>query len=172
VYNVLALCINCNRPKKFRSRDRPVTRAPVNTKPVKKVSVEQPRRRRPAKHINYNGPRGKDSILSTVGSPFRWKKGQSGNPGGRPKHLVADALRDVLAERDEAAGTTNADAIARNLVHLAKGTDAKDADAIRATEFVTERTEGKVKQSMELSGPGGKEITFHVVFNDAAPAKS
>lgn len=47
------------------------------------------------------------------GNPWRFKKGQSGNPGGRPK-LLSDAYREWLAAENE-DGVTNAAALASRL---------------------------------------------------------
>jgi hypothetical protein len=51
----------------------------------------------------------------SVGRATQWKKGQSGNVGGRPKsRLLSEALRNRLAEvkPDDPAGRTYAEVVA------------------------------------------------------------
>lgn len=77
----------------------------------------------------------------------RWKPGQSGNPGGRPKRTpLADACREVLSEKvpGDANDRTNARAIAEKLVAMAIAGD------IRAIQEVGDRGEGRARQSIEI----------------------
>ena len=46
-----------------------------------------------------------------------WRKGHSGNPGGRPKNLVSDASRDWLRIVDPKTGKTNAELVAKALAY-------------------------------------------------------
>lgn len=88
------------------------------------------------------------------GESTRWKPGQSGNPGGRPKKLhITDAIRAEL-EREGPDGVPNDAAIARVLVQLAR---SGNMDAIRE---IADRTEGKARQRIESAGDGyaGKPI--------------
>jgi hypothetical protein len=76
--------------------------------------------------------------------PF--KKGQSGNPNGRPKKLPE--LRELLANvlGDEKDGKTAAEAILMALrAKAAKGD-------VRAAELLLDRAYGKPKQDVDLSG--------------------
>jgi hypothetical protein len=76
--------------------------------------------------------------------PF--KKGQSGNPNGRPKKLpeLDKLLADVLGEEKD--GVTAAEAILKALrAKAAKGD-------IRAAEVLLDRGYGKAKQSVEHTG--------------------
>jgi hypothetical protein len=76
--------------------------------------------------------------------PF--KKGQSGNPKGRPKKLpeLNKLLADVLGEEKD--GVTAAEAILKALrAKAAKGD-------IRAAEVLLDRGYGKAKQAVEHSG--------------------
>lgn len=85
-----------------------------------------------------------------------WKKGVSGNPGGRPKTLP---ITDVLKEELEKRGKHNvqvARAIARKLIELAL---AGNMDAIA---MIGDRTEGKPTQRSEHSGPDGGPIPFEI----------
>jgi Family of unknown function (DUF5681) len=59
---------------------------------------------------------------SDIGRATRWRKGQSGNAGGRPKsRLLSEALRTRLAEvkPDDPAGRTFAEVVAANLIEIA-----------------------------------------------------
>jgi hypothetical protein len=76
----------------------------------------------------------------------RWKKGESGNPNGRPKKLPE--LRELLANvlGDEKDGKTAAEAILMALrAKAAKGD-------VRAAELLLDRAYGKPKQDVDLSG--------------------
>jgi hypothetical protein len=76
----------------------------------------------------------------------KWKKGQSGNPAGRPKKLPE--LRELLANvlGDEKDGKTAAEAILMALrAKAAKGD-------VRAAELLLDRAYGKSAVSVDLTG--------------------
>jgi hypothetical protein len=75
--------------------------------------------------------------------PF--KKGQSGNPNGRPKKLpeIDKLLADVLGEEKD--GVTAADAILRKLRAMAAQGN------IRAAEILLDRAYGKAKQPVDMN---------------------
>lgn len=73
--------------------------------------------------------------------PF--KKGQSGNPGGRPKNLISDASRDWLKRIDERTGRTNAELVAEAQGKVALEGDTGSYCAIRDT------TEGRPAQTQQ-----------------------
>lgn len=75
--------------------------------------------------------------------PGTFRKGQSGNPGGRPKEC---------AEVKALAREHGAEAIAK-LVELMRGEDLRTAKA--AADSLLDRGYGKPGQAVELSGPGG-----------------
>ncbi len=82
-----------------------------------------------------------------VGKPDRWKKGQSGNPSGRPKSkTLSDAYRNKLEELvpNDPEKRTWAELIA----------EAQVRDAVRgnvqAAREIADRTEGKPRQAIEF----------------------
>lgn len=78
-----------------------------------------------------------------------WKPGESGNPGGRPrKRLIDRELEELLTKEDSAL----AKAIAEVLLARARKGD------LRAIQLVAERTEGRPRQAMEVSGPEGERL--------------
>lgn len=77
----------------------------------------------------------------------RWKPGQSGNPGGRPKTApLSQACREVLARPlpGDTAGRTYAEAIAEKLAEKALKGD------IRAAQEIGDRAEGRPRQAIEF----------------------
>jgi hypothetical protein len=82
-----------------------------------------------------------------VGKPHQWKKGQSGNPLGRPKSkTLSDAYRSKLEEPvpNDPEGRTWAELIA----------EAQIRDAVRgnvqAAREIAARTEGRARQAIEI----------------------
>jgi uncharacterized protein DUF5681 len=81
------------------------------------------------------------------GEATRWKPGQSGNPGGRPKIApVSQACRELLAQPvpDDPEGCTYAKAIAQTLARK-----ALDGD-LRAAQELADRAEGNPRKSLEI----------------------
>jgi hypothetical protein len=73
----------------------------------------------------------------------RWKKGESGNPNGRPRKLpeLDKLLADVLGEEKD--GITAGEVILKAIrAKAAKGD-------VRAAELLLDRAYGKPKQSIE-----------------------
>lgn len=91
---------------------------------------------------------------------YRWKPGQSGNPGGRPKGKSITAwLNDALADLDD-NGEEAGQAIAKALIAL-----AADGD-VAAARVVLERTEGRVKQEVALGGEVAlSQTVFYIPTN-------
>ena len=85
--------------------------------------------------------------------PF--KKGQSGNPKGRPKLPdISEAMAKILA--DEKDGKTALDAILAALRSKAVKGD------VRAAQELLDRAFGKSKQSLDVGGEG-----INVIFKPA-----
>lgn len=86
----------------------------------------------------------------------RWKKGQSGNPNGRPRKIPQ--LDTLLAEtlgKENAAGVPDAQKIITALFKRASKGD------VRAAEVLLDRAYGKPKQVTEEIG--GQKIKVTVV---------
>jgi len=82
--------------------------------------------------------------------PHNFKKGQSGNPKGRPKKIpeIDKLLADVLGE--EKNGTIAAEAILKALLSKATKGD------VRAAEVLLDRAYGKARQYLDHSTLGEK----------------
>jgi hypothetical protein len=88
------------------------------------------------------------------GEATRWKPGQSGNPGGRPKTApLSQACREVLAllVPGDAEGRTYAQKIAAALAEK-----AADGD-IRAAQELGDRAEGRARQSIEIENTAQRD---------------
>lgn len=86
----------------------------------------------------------------TVGKP--WVKGQTGNPGGRPS-LPPD-IRALLKDK---AGP----AAVRKLVELIDHYDPKIA--LAAARDIADRTYGKAKESVEVSGGAHEALAVWLI---------
>lgn len=84
-----------------------------------------------------------------------WKKGQSGNPSGRPVKmctLVTHALREKLAAIDPKTKQTFAERIADLLLRCATDPDPEvDKTRIMALSEIIDRCEGKAKQQLDVN---------------------
>lgn len=81
--------------------------------------------------------------------PHKFKKGQSGNPKGRPRKLpeLKSLLDEVMGE--EGAGMSAMEAMLKRIRKK-----AIDGD-LRAAELLLKYSYGMPKQSVELSDPSG-----------------
>src|SRR5690606_36881519 len=89
-------------------------------------------------HPHLNNPRAFENVKNT-----RWKKGQSGNPNGRPRQIpkLDVLLADVMGQEDE-DGVPVAQQIWQKLCDMAL------MGNVRAAEVVLDRTYGKAWQSL------------------------
>ena len=86
-----------------------------------------------------------------IGKATQFRKGQSGNAGGRPKsRLLSEALRARLAEvkPDDPERRTWAEIVATNLVEIAS---SKSPSAVSAANEVCDRIEGRPAQHIQVS---------------------
>ena len=81
----------------------------------------------------------------------KFKKGQSGNPKGRPR--VADVFRDRCRDFMSDEGWEKLKSIAIN---------GKKKDQFRALELIAAYAYGKPKQGVELSGEDGGNINITI----------
>lgn len=91
--------------------------------------------------------KGNNPNIAEAGKAHRWRKGQSGNPSGRPKSkILSDAYRSKLEEPvpNDPEGRTWAELIA----------EAQVRDAVRgnvqAAREIADRTEGRARQAIEF----------------------
>ena len=87
--------------------------------------------------------------------PHKFKKGQTGNPNGRPKLPdIREAMAKILA--DEKDGRTALDAILAALRAKASKGD------VRAAQELLDRAFGKAKQSIEHTGNAFENVTIKI----------
>lgn len=114
------------------------------------------KKRSAKKPENKQGPKKpdgrKNNKLTPAMEAVKFQPGVSGNPGGRPKEIMAPAYRRALMKAipNDKNGRTYADAIAEKNLSLMLSGD------IRVTSEVTDRVDGKAAQSMSLTGPNGE----------------
>jgi hypothetical protein len=96
---------------------------------------------------------------SKKGGDTKFKPGQSGNPGGRPKK--GESLTEILRAQGELppgkTGKARKELIGEKLWRLAL---SGDKFAIR---YVYDRLDGRSKETKEISGPDGAGIEIHFV---------
>jgi Family of unknown function (DUF5681) len=94
-----------------------------------------------------SAPDGNPNIVE-LGKPTRWKPGQSGNPGGRPKRTpFADACREVgeLTDFEEKPGDPGHLRLAKALMRLAlRG----GIGSVQAALALMDRAEGRPAQAV------------------------
>ena len=104
-------------------------------------------------------PRGNPDKIN----PFKWKKGQSGNPKGRPrKEPLTEILEQVLSEtvpkEQDPLEHTLGYVMVRNFVLETIRT--KDTHAFNS---IIDRVDVKVKERFELGGEDGEPIRIETV---------
>ena len=88
---------------------------------------------------------------------FKYKKGESGNPKGRPKGTLRDikvVLQDLLSQ--EKNGTQLIDGLMSVVVNKALKGDLKAVDMLLSYTF------GKATQRTEVTGAEGEKIDFTI----------
>ena len=86
-----------------------------------------------------------------------WRKGESGNPSGKPVKHSKDLARKILFS------TQNGEMLVRRLVALAQGEieGSRPSDQVRAIELLLDRAFGKATQVIEIEGE-----VVHRAIND------
>jgi stage V sporulation protein SpoVS len=94
--------------------------------------------------------------------PNRWKKGQSGNPAGRPPNAetLSSAVRDALAKKTPGSRKTHLQLIIAKAIE-----QAVDGDD-RARSWLSDRGYGKAVQPIAGDGDGGP-IRFSETLQDS-----
>ena len=94
----------------------------------------------------------------------RWKKGESGNPKGRPpKDISITSLVKEILEQEGAGGKTHAQLVAEAMVKLAE--DCHFKGNVAAIKELLERVEGKVPDKHEIE-TGDISIVYKQVNKD------
>ena len=91
-----------------------------------------------------------------------FKKGQSGNPNGRPKKLPALDLIMANVMGQEKDGITAAEAIIMKLREQAAKGD------IKAAQLLLDRAYGKAKQNIDITTQGEKVTVPTIIFTKDA----
>ena len=89
-----------------------------------------------------------------------FKKGQSGNPNGRPKKLPSIDLLMAEVMGEEKDGITAAQAI----LNMLRGKAAKGD--IKAAQLLLERAYGKAKQNIDITTQGEKVTVPTIIFTN------
>jgi len=104
--------------------------------------------------VGKGKPRGNPAKITA----FRWKRGQSGNPKGRPrKESLTDILRDVLAERIPKAQDPRQSQLAYALIRNFVLEAIRTKDTAMFAEIFN-RTDGKIKDRIVVGGDEGAPI--------------
>lgn len=96
---------------------------------------------------NHNN--GNENIIK-----HQWKKGQSGNPAGRPKDCgISFKLKNIIEAEDGKV----ADALAKAITRYALKGDP------RFVNIILDRLEGKVADKVQLTGEGGGPVQINII---------
>jgi hypothetical protein len=108
----------------------------------------------------------------SIGKPTQWRKGQSGNAGGRPKsRLLSEALRRRLAQikEDDFEKRSYAEILADHLLEIAF---SRGPAAVAAACEVANRVEGRSPQTIhvtdfaaDLQARSDQELEFYLAHN-------
>lgn len=97
-----------------------------------------------------------ENSTKVPGRPFA--KGQSGNPGGRPKGL-AKAVRDRLDSAAESTGTTGADLLIAFWASVMADKSEDTGLRLKASQFLAERGWGKPAQFVPIEDDDPLEMS-------------
>jgi hypothetical protein len=120
---------------------------------VKKKSAKKGKTKPANRHkTGFRGP------TPDVGKETQFKPGQSGNPAGRPPSILSEAYKIVLTQvvEQDPKKRTMAELIAEGQARAAiKGNTG-------AAKEIADRTEGPVKDSIEIGGKNGAPLEFNL----------
>ncbi len=97
-----------------------------------------------------------------IGKATRWKKGESGNPAGRPAlgQCITDQIRKEL-DKQAVTGKSNIELIAKAIIELAKNPDKRGF--VPAIKELLDRIEGRVPEKHQIESDAPINITFKLV---------
>lgn len=99
-----------------------------------------------------------------------FRKGVSGNPGGRPKDAyVRKALRDALLEAHPGDERSRAQRVVEVAFGIAFDEGAKPSERLAAVAWITEQAEGRLPQAITSDEDGGGIV---IRFADAKPPEA
>lgn len=87
-----------------------------------------------------------EQVQIKKGAPHRWSKGQSGNPGGRPKEVIE--IRDLARQYTSEA--------IKRLAEIMRSDNERAA--VAAINALIDRGWGKAMQAMEVTGKDGAPL--------------
>ena len=90
----------------------------------------------------------------------QFKKGQSGNPGGREKKSEEQKNLEAMCR------VKTLDAL--NVIEAIMFNGENERNKLTAAQYIIDRGWGKPKQAMELSGNDGQNLSIEVTYVDAA----
>jgi hypothetical protein len=99
------------------------------------------------------------TVMANTANLKPFPKGVSGNPGGRPRKVLAERLLRKLLENDEAT----AEALIASLIEKAKTGDVAAFNSIR------DMVDGKPVQRLEESGPDESAIQRCITVTFVSP---
>jgi len=99
-----------------------------------------------------------------------WQKGQSGNPGGRPKKRPVTDEYAALADVEVPAAILKKLKLPPGLTFgqangLRRWLDSLKPGGHMASKEIRESIEGKAPQRVEISGPDRREITIRLMHD-------
>ena len=98
--------------------------------------------------------------------PQLWRKGQSGNPAGKPKGTLHFKTLFLRAIEEIGAQTSSGEKIKWDAVIVRKLLKMASDGNIRAIEVILDRVDGKPAQSLDVTTQGDK-INFTRELSDA-----